>query len=338
MTDSESLPTSDLALTRSAPQDASGQRLDAVAARLYNDYSRSRLQEWITSGHLQVDGRTRRVRDKLIGGELLVLTLPENAPIEPFDPASLENAEGIGAEEVPVPCAFEDDAIFVIDKPAGLVMHPAPGNRTGTLMNGLLHLDPALYQVPRAGIVHRLDKETSGLCVVARTLIAHTHLVRQLQAREMGREYLAFVTGDPPFSGTVDAPIGRHPRDRKRMAVSDIGKPAVTHYEVEERFEGCALLRVRLETGRTHQIRVHMTHLGFPLIGDLVYGRRKAILPRILAEDPVIGNFPRQALHATRLTLTHPATGETSVFDSALPADLEQLLAALRRLKVPSVG
>jgi len=321
--------------THLVPADARGQRLDAVAARLFSHYSRSRLQEWIAEGHLLVDGQQRRIRDKLIGGESLLLSVPVESLVEPFDPASLENARGIAAEETNFDTVFEDDSIFVIDKPAGLVMHPAPGNRNGTLMNGLLHKDSSLYQVPRAGIVHRLDKETSGLCVVARNLISHTSLVRQLQAREMGREYLAVVTGDPPFSGTVEAPIARHPKDRKRMAVSEGGKPAVTHYELVERFDACALLRVRLETGRTHQIRVHLTHIGFPLIGDPVYGRRKAVLPRALAENPVIGNFSRQALHATRLTLNHPDSDDVCSFDSPLPEDMQQLLLALRSAAIP---
>lgn len=306
----------------SVPDGAAGKRLDAVAAQLFPMHSRSRLQGWIAGGQLTADGKTLRTRARLHGGETLRLILAAGSESDaPGDPQ---------AEDLPLSLVHEDETILVVDKPAGLVMHPAPGNVHGTLVNALLHHDASLRNVPRAGVVHRLDKETSGLCVVARTLIAHTHLVRQLQARDMGREYLAVVIGDPPGHGRIDAPIARHPKDRKRMAVVGSGKPAVTHYRVLERFDGCALIGVRLETGRTHQIRVHMAHVALPLIGDPVYGRRRGTLPTAITRVPVAGGFARQALHATRLTLVHPETGETCVFDSPPPPDFEGLIVALR--------
>lgn len=270
-----------------------------------------------------MDGAQRRTRDKLVGGERLSLQLPPDELIDDsvncFDP-----------EPIDLPIVYEDEYIIVINKPVGLVMHPAPGNRRGTLLNGLLNHDSSQANVPRAGIVHRLDKDTSGLCVVARSLESHTHLVRQLQAREMGRNYTAVVIGDVPINGTIDAPIGRHPRDRKRMAVNDKGKVAVTHYQCEERYLGCAKVSVKLETGRTHQIRVHMTHIGHALVGDQDYGRRLAVLPRKVAEVPEVAAFKRQALHASKLTLIHPGSDEEMSFDAPLPQDMVNLCAALR--------
>lgn len=300
-----------------------GKRLDAIAAQAFDAYSRSRLQSWINEGYLTVDGVKRRTRDKLVGGELLSLQLPPDELID-------DSVDCFEPEAMDLPIVYEDEHIIVINKPVGLVMHPAPGNRRGTLLNGLLHHDSSQANVPRAGIVHRLDKETSGLCVVARSLEAHTHLVRQLQAREMGRNYTAVVIGDVPINGTVDAPIGRHPRDRKRMAVNDKGKLAITHYQCEERYLGCAKVSVKLETGRTHQIRVHMTHIGHALIGDPVYGRRLAVLPRQVAHVPEIAAFNRQALHASKLTLIHPGTNEEMSFDAPLPQDMVNLCAALK--------
>lgn len=300
-----------------------GKRLDAVAALAFDAYSRNRLQSWINEGYLTVDGVKRRTRDKLVGGELLSLQLPPDELVD-------DTMDSFDAEAIDLPIVFEDEHIIVINKPAGLVMHPAPGNRRGTLLNGLLHHDSSQANVPRAGIVHRLDKETSGLCVVARSLEAHTHIVRQLQAREMGRNYTAVVIGDVPINGTVDAPIGRHPRDRKRMAVSDKGKVAVTHFQCEERYLGCAKVGVKLETGRTHQIRVHMTHIGHALMGDPVYGRRLAVLPRQVSTVPEVAAFNRQALHASKLTLIHPGSGDEVSFDAPLPADMTQLCAALK--------
>ena len=300
-----------------------GKRLDAVAAAVFDAYSRNRLQLWIEKGYLTVNGAALRARHKLLGGELLALSLPPDELIE-------DSVDSYEAEDIPLPIVFEDEHIIVINKPAGLVMHPAPGNRQGTLLNALLFHDPGQAGVPRAGIVHRLDKETSGLCVVARSLVAHTHLVRQLQLREMGRTYTAVVIGEVPINGTIDEPIGRHPRDRKRMAVTDQGKPAVSHFQCEERYQGCARVSVKLETGRTHQIRVHMTHIGHALIGDPSYGRRLAVLPRQVALVPEVAAFKRQALHATRLELIHPGSQELMSFEAPLPADMENLCSALR--------
>lgn len=305
-----------------------GKRLDAAAAVLFDGYSRNRLQLWINEGYLTVDGEKRRSRDKLLGGELLSLTVPAGLMADTL-PDMEGSMEAFTPESIDFPIVFEDEQILVVNKPAGLVMHPAPGNRQGTLLNGLLHHLPELAAIPRAGIVHRLDKDTSGLCVVAKTLTAHTHLVRQLQERAMGRMYSAVAIGEVPINGTIDAPIGRHPRDRKRMAVTDHGKPAVTHYQYTERYVGCARVSLKLETGRTHQIRVHMAHIGHALLGDPVYGRRLAVLPRCVAEVPEVAAFNRQALHASRLTLVHPASNEEMSFDAQLPDDMHQLCAAL---------
>ncbi len=310
----------------------SGKRLDAVAALVFHSYSRNRLQSWIAEGYLTVNGQTGRSKDKVLGGELLSLQLPPDLLAETLADAQGTSLSSMVAEAVEFPVVFEDAHILVINKPAGLVMHPAPGNRTGTLLNGLLHHSPSLVNVPRAGIVHRLDKDTSGLCVVAKTLESHTHLVRQLQAREMGRNYSAVVVGEVPINGTIDAPIGRHPRDRKRMAVTDSGKDAITHFECVERYRGCARVSVKLETGRTHQIRVHMTHIGYALIGDPVYGRRLSVLPRQVANVEAVANFNRQALHAHKLTLVHPATEETVSFDAPMPADMDRLCTALQNV------
>lgn len=310
--------------------DWAGKRLDTVAALLFPGYSRGRLQRWLEGGYLTVNGKTGRKKDKVVGGELLVLELPADLLAETMANLSGNPLSSVVAEAIDLPIVFEDDHIMVINKPAGLVMHPAPGHRAGTLMNGLLNHDPQLYTVPRAGIVHRLDKQTSGLCVVAKTLESHTHLVRQLQARQMGRRYTAVVIGDVPLNGTVNAPIGRHPKDRQRMAVNEHGKEAITHYECEERYLGCARVSVKLETGRTHQIRVHMTHIGHALVGDPVYGRRLAVLPRQVADVPVVAEFTRQALHAHRLELVHPETEEHVRFDAPIPDDMALLMAELR--------
>lgn len=327
----ESPPADELIEVRVQP-DWAGKRFDAVAAMVFSSYSRSRLQSWISDGYLTVSGRERRGKDKLLGGELLSLQLPPDLVAETLNDAEGGSLSSMVAEPMDLNIVYEDEHILIINKPAGLVMHPAPGNRRGTLLNGLLHYSPALLNVPRAGIVHRLDKETSGLCVVARSLEAHTHLVRQLQAREMGRNYIAVVIGDVPINGTINAPIGRHPRDRKRMAVLDSGKYAVTHYECGERFLGCARVSVKLETGRTHQIRVHMTHIGHALIGDPVYGRRLAVLPREVANVEAVANFKRQALHATKLSLVHPVSDEEISFEAAMPDDMEHLCLSLRHI------
>lgn len=319
--------------TARVPASQAGSRLDTFVAAAWPMYSRSRLQAWITAGHLTVDGKVVAGKMRVSGGERLVLDVPE-AALAVIDPG-VDEARVL-AESVPLNVIFEDESIVVLDKPVGLVMHPAPGHSSGTVMNGLVHRDPNLRRVPRAGIVHRLDRDTSGVCVVARTIEAQTALVRQLQAREMGREYIAIVVGSPPESGTVNQPIGRHPRDRKRMAVTSGGKPAITHFACVQRLAGATRLDVKLETGRTHQIRVHLTSLGHPLIGDPVYkdGRALALNHRNGSDmRAVVDNFPRQALHATKLRLMHPVTDLEMSFDSPMPEDMAKLCSALAKLE-----
>lgn len=296
-----------------------GRRLDQVLAELFSDYSRSRLTQWLKLGQVQVDGALRKPRDTMLGGEQISLRV------------KLERDERFEAEPIPLEIVYEDDSIIVINKPAGLVVHPAAGNWQGTLLNALLHHDQNLDAVPRAGIVHRLDKDTSGLLVIARTLEAQTSLVGQLQDRSLTREYDAVINAVLTGGGKVDAPIGRHPVDRKRMAVVSNGKPAVTHYRIAERFRAHTHIKVKLETGRTHQIRVHMAHLKYPLIGDPTYGGRLR-MPRASSEvlQQALRTFPRQALHASRLGLIHPKTGEYMEWQVALPEDMVQLLAVLR--------
>lgn len=311
--------TQEIRLSREIPDGLAGQRLDQALAEVFSEYSRARLQEWIRGGQVRVNGEQWRVRDKVRGGEQVDI----DAVVEP--------REQWRPEAIPLHVVYEDDALLVIDKPAGLVVHPAAGNRAGTLLNALLHHAPELAHVPRAGIVHRLDKDTSGLMVVARTLTAQKELVAQLQHRSVTREYQCVVVGVLTAGGTVEAPVGRHPVQRKRMAVVAGGKPAVTHYRVVERFRAHTHLRVRLETGRTHQIRVHMAHLRHPLVGDPVYGGRLK-LPAGATEHlaDCLRGFKRQALHAARLSLVHPLDGRTMAWDSSLPADMTELLAALR--------
>lgn len=279
-------------------------------AFLLPQYSRSRLQAWIKDGQAQIDGvETRDARKKLRGGEILTL-IP--SPL----PESLADAP----EDIAIDIRFADADILVLLKPAGLVVHPGNGNRNGTLLNALLHHDPRLAAIPRSGIVHRLDKETSGLMVVARTLTAQASLVRQLQERSVRREYLAVALGEITRDGVIDAPIGRHAQTRTRMAVTRAGKPAVTRYQVLRRYRGATLIACQLETGRTHQIRVHMAHLGHPLLGDPRYGR---------AAPPGLPAFSRQALHALRLALCHPASGENMSWEAQPPEDMANLLAEL---------
>ena len=295
------------------PMEHGGLRLDQALVKLFPEYSRSRLQDWIEQGLVTVNGTAGSIKQKVWGGETVCVS-PQMHPSE----------QPYAAEDIPLDIVYEDNDILVINKPAGLVVHPGSGNWKGTLLNALLHHAPQLAEVPRAGIVHRLDKDTSGLMVVAKTLIAQTALVRQMQSRSVKREYLALVWGELDYGGIIDLPIGRHPSQRVKMAVIQGGKEAVTHYGVEANFPSCTLLRCRLETGRTHQIRVHLTHLGHPLIGDSVYqkGVQKCALP--LRE--LLNNFPRQALHATKLALEHPVTGEWLEWHAPLPEDMEQLL------------
>ena len=291
--------------------DSCGIRLDKVLSTMLPQYSRGRLQQWIEEGRVTVDGKPAKVRATVYGDET-VLVLPQMAQSE----------KDFLPEEMPLDVVYEDDALIVINKQVGLVVHPGAGNWSGTLLNGLLHRWPQLVGVPRAGIVHRLDKDTSGLMVVAKTLQAQTDLVRQLQQRTVSREYLALVWGQPVSNGKIDAAIGRHPRERVKMAVSTspLAKPAVTHYVKlgMGKLDGrpVALLQCRLETGRTHQIRVHLQSIGFPLVGDGVYGKQHLVYM-----------FPRQALHAQRLGLIHPVTGEECLWEAPLPADYAGVLA-----------
>lgn len=290
-----------------------GQRLDAALAALIPEYSRSRLQTWIRADLVRVgDVVCADPKRRLDGGETISV---EVAP----DPASLPDAP----EDIPLEVIFEDSHILILNKPAGLVVHPGSGNWTGTLLNALLAHAPHLAEVPRAGIVHRLDKDTSGLMVVAKTIPAQTALVRQLQARTVKRHYAAVVIGRPPVSGTIDEPIDRHPTQRTKMAVVQGGREARTHFKVIEPLQGACWVECSLDTGRTHQIRVHMAHIGHPLVGDPVYGGRKCA--PLAARD-----FPRQALHAFRLGLIHPASGEPMVWQVPLAADLAKLIDALR--------
>jgi 23S rRNA pseudouridine1911/1915/1917 synthase len=301
-----------------APEQA-GRRLDQVLAELFAEYSRSRLTQWVKQGQVEVDGKPRKPRDKVMGGEKITLRVV------------LELDDRFEPEPIDLDIVYEDAAILVINKPAGLVVHPASGNWQGTLLNALLHHDANLAAVPRAGIVHRLDKETSGLLVVARTLEAQTSLVGQLQERTLTREYDAVINGVLTGGGKVDAPIGRHPVDRKRMAVTHSGKEAITNYRVAERFRAHTHIKVKLETGRTHQIRVHMAYLKHPLVGDPVYGGRLRLPPASGERlQQTLRRFPRQALHATRLGLEHPLSGEYMEWQVALPEDMVQLLEVLR--------
>jgi 23S rRNA pseudouridine1911/1915/1917 synthase len=301
------------------PADAAGQRLDQVLAALFPDFSRTRLQYWLRAGHVSVDGRSLRARDKVWGGEHItgVVTVDVEVPWQ--------------GEAMPLEILYEDSALIVLNKPPGLVVHPGAGNPEGTLVNALLHHAPELANVPRAGVVHRLDKDTSGLLVVARTLAAHTHLVAQLQARTVKREYFAIVVGVMTAGGTIEAPVGRHRSERTRMAVVQGGREAVTHYRVLERFRGHSYLKVNLETGRTHQIRVHMAHLHYPLVGDPTYGGRLRLpADGSSALRETLRHFKRQALHAGVLGLIHPESGAALHWEAPLPADMQQLLEALR--------
>ncbi|MCH2041445.1 MAG: 23S rRNA pseudouridine(1911/1915/1917) synthase RluD [Saccharospirillaceae bacterium] len=300
------------------PHELGNKRLDQVAAQLFPDFSRSRLQQWIKEGLLTVDGDAWRGRDKLVGGESLALV------------ATLQAEGDWQAEDIPLDILYEDEHILVLNKQAGLVVHPAAGNHTGTLLNGLLHHAPSLKNIPRAGIVHRLDKDTTGLMVVAKTLQAQSHLVAQLQDRSMGREYEAVVQGVMTGGGTVEEPISRHGTQRTKMAVNPLGKEAVTHYRVLHKFPTHTYIHCKLETGRTHQIRVHMSHIAHPLVGDATYAGRTRLAKGVTPElRDALQNFPRQALHARQLGLIHPATEEYCEWQVELPDDFEQLLEVL---------
>ncbi len=297
--------TSNIHLAGTIQAELSGCRVDQALAQLFPEYSRERLKSWLLAGHCQVNGNILRPKDKVAGGEQVVIN------------AAVENAIEWQAEDLPLEIIYADEDLIVINKPVGMVVHPAAGNRAGTLVNALLNYAPELSQVPRAGVVHRLDKDTSGLLVIARNLTAHTSLVEQLQARTISRIYETVVHGIFLAGSTINQPIGRHLHDRKKMAVVGDGKPAITHYRVLTRFPKHTHLQVQLETGRTHQIRVHMAFVKHPIVGDRVYAGR------------IQHNFPRQALHARRLSLVHPRTGEEMTWEAALPTDMQQLLRDL---------
>ncbi|HHF3198137.1 TPA: 23S rRNA pseudouridine(1911/1915/1917) synthase RluD [Vibrio diabolicus] len=310
-----------IVLTNTVKDSQLGQRLDQAIAELFADFSRSRLKEWLLDGKVQVNGEVvTKPRTKVMGGEEITLQ------------AELEDEERWEAQDIPVDIVFEDDDIIVINKPRDFVVHPGAGTPDGTVLNALLHHYPDIAEVPRAGIVHRLDKDTTGLMVVAKTVPAQTRLVRALQKRNITREYEAIAIGRMTAGGKVDQPIGRHSTKRTLMAVAPMGKPAVTHYRVAERFREHTRIRLRLETGRTHQIRVHMSYLQHPLLGDIAYGGR-ARIPTGASEEltAMIRGFDRQALHAVMLRFEHPITGEVLEFHAPVPDDMVAMTEALRQ-------
>jgi len=305
------------------PLEESGSRIDQVLARLMPDYSRARLTQWLTDGQILVDGAPLKPKNKVLGGEKIIID------------AELEAQIDWSAEDIPLDIVHADDDLIIVNKPAGLVVHPGHGNPSGTLVNALLSAFPELEEIPRAGIVHRLDKDTSGVLAVARSLKAQANLVKQLKDRSMSRQYSALVYGHPSKEGTIDAPMDRHRLQRTKMAVVYSGKPAITHYRVSETTAHCAGVDVKLETGRTHQIRVHMTHIGHPLVGDPVYRQGRPGLGNATEEARIfIDRFPRQALHARKLGLIHPGSGEAVEFEVPLAPDLDELLMSLRQVDV----
>lgn len=305
-------------LTTEITEALAGQRLDQVLAKCFSQYSREKFKQWILEGAVTVDGAKLRPRDKVILGQVVKIH------------AELTDAVTSNAEAIELNILYEDASVLILNKPAGLVVHPGAGNQRGTLMNALLYHDPNLATLPRAGIVHRLDKDTSGVMVVARTLEAYTSLVRQLQDRSVRREYDTLVHGKIIAGSTIEAPIARHPRQRLKMAVVEGGKAAVTHYRVKERFEHFTRLTVQIETGRTHQIRVHMAFIHHPVVGDPVYGGRLKLPPGTTEEfKDYLRNFNRQALHAASLTLIHPETEEEMSWQAPIPEDYQKLLIGL---------
>lgn len=299
------------------PNNLAGLRLDQALAQLLPQWSRSQLQRWIGDNRVHVDGLAGSTKQKIWGGEIIHVT---TSPIE--------SKQSYQAEAIPLNILYEDDYLLVIDKPAGLIVHPGNGNWHGTLLNALLHYAPGLDKIPRAGIVHRLDKDTTGLLMIAKTAKTQSDLIEQFKQRTIKRHYLALVLGSVEKNGVIDAPIGRHPVRRTRMAIVQHGKVARTHYQILEKFSTCTLLQCNLETGRTHQIRVHLMSIGHPLAGDVVYGRPSS--------DPLIAKaikqLPRQALHAWQLELIHPANGKTVHWEAPLPDDITKLLQTIRNL------
>ncbi len=306
-------------LNTTIPEDCRGMRFDQALAKCFPEHSRTRITQWIRNGHVSLDGQLLEPKVKVNGGEEVTIQttiLPVHE-----DPA----------ESIPLNIVYEDDDILVLNKPAGLVVHPGSGNRQGTLLNALLYHAPQLANLPRAGIVHRLDKDTTGLMVVAKTLHAHTALVAALQRRDIQRDYIALVGTEVIAGATVDEPIGRHPHQRTKMAVTHSGKPARTHFRCQKRYHGFTLLDVKLETGRTHQIRVHLSHIGHPIVGDSTYGWRYRIPAKSSPElQQMLIAFKRQALHARALSLNHPVTGEVLSWKAPLPDDYVALLKLLQ--------
>ncbi|MGD9841692.1 MAG: 23S rRNA pseudouridine(1911/1915/1917) synthase RluD [Steroidobacteraceae bacterium] len=302
----------------SIPFESAGPRRDQVLSQVLPEYSRTRIKGWIEGGQVQVSGRSMRPKDPVLGGEQVLVT-----PVFEVDLR-------VQAQDIALDIVHEDPHLLVVNKPAGLVVHPGAGNQAGTLQNALLHFDSSLAALPRAGIVHRIDKDTSGLLVIARTLAAHTALTEMIEAHAVQRHYEAICVGVMTAGGTVDKPIGRHSTDRVKMMIRSDGRDAVTHYRVLTRFRAHTHVRVQLETGRTHQIRVHLTHIGYPLIGDGVYGKR-LVIPKgaSVAFDAALRGFTRQALHAAKLEFTHPITGKPISCDAPLPTDMKQLIKAL---------
>lgn len=302
------------------PAELAGLRLDQALAEIFPDFSRSRLQSWLKAGHIHIEGLSLQAKDRVQGGERVSLE------------TLLEASTSCTPQHIPLDIVYEDEHLLIVNKPAGLVVHPAAGHADGTLQNALLAYAPELAAIPRAGIVHRLDKDTSGLLMVARTLAAHHYLVDKLQERDIHREYYALVYGRMTAGGTIDEPIGRHGHDRLRFAVRDSGKRAVTHYRVIERLAQHTLARVQLETGRTHQIRVHLSHIRYPIVGDPLYGRLR--LPAHCSPElaDALQHFKRQALHAARLMLEHPITGEGCEWHVDMPDDMKNLLELLRKV------
>ncbi len=308
-----------ISLSQQIAENSAGLRLDQAAVELFPGYSRGRLQQWIKQGELTIDGRRAKPSTRVAGGECLRIE------------AQMVFAGEVEPQDIPLDILFSDDHLLVLDKPVGLVIHPAAGNWDGTLQNALLNYDPELASLPRSGIVHRLDKDTSGVMVVARSFKAHASLVNQLQTRSMSRVYEAVVKGQAPPAGSIHAAIERNPRDRKKMAVSESGKAATSHYSLKQRLPGSSHIEVSLESGRTHQIRVHMTHIGYPIVGDSLYGRgpvkRKGLST---AAIEAINGFPRQALHARSLRLIHPGSGQECEFHAPLADDISGLIETLR--------
>lgn len=307
-------------LAAEIPPEMDGKRLDQALALLFSEHSRSRLKEWIEKGHVLVNGTQKRPRDKVFTHDKIELNAEVVAAID------------WSGEEIPLNIVYEDEHILVLNKQENFVVHPGSGNQAGTLVNALLHYLPDQNLLPRAGIVHRLDKDTTGLMVVAKTLTAQTKLVSMLQAREIKRIYETVVHGVMTGGGTVNAPIGRHHRERTKMAVTDDGKPAITHYRLIQKFPQYTHVRIQLETGRTHQIRVHMAYIRHPIVGDKAYGGRLRSPPNTTeALRNYLKDFPRQALHASSLGLTHPVTGEEMLWEVPLPEDMKELLQRLKQ-------